>query len=255
MTEASPRPGVRPASEPTPREISALLRQSLLFKGLQDAEVAPLVESVRIVKAKADTLLLRRGEPGDTMLIVVSGRVKIIAMSPRNTELLLSIVERGQIFGELSVLDGRERSADAVALTNVTLLSLDRASVMAFLQVRTDLLLRVLAVVCGKLRATTDMAQRSAFLPPPARLFRTLLDFAKVNGETSGEGIRVLHRLPQRELASTISSSRETVNKILQHWKKLDLVETGNGYVWIKNVAALASEVGLAGHADSLGHG
>ena len=239
--------------EPGPREICALLRQSLLFRGLQDAEVAPLVEAVRVVRAKADTVLLQRGEPGDTMLIVVSGRVKIVATSPRNTELLLGIVERGQIFGEISVLDGRERSADAVALTNVTLLSLDRESVLTFLRVRTDVLFRVLTVVCAKLRVTTDMAERSAFLSPPARLFRSLLDFAKVNGETSGEGLRVLHRLPQRELASGITASRETVNKILQHWKKLDLVETGHGYVWIKNVAALASKVGLAGYADSLG--
>ena len=241
-------------SEPSRREICTLLRNSLLFRGLQDAEVAPLVEAVHIVRAKADTVLLRRGDPGSTMLIVVSGRVKIVATSRRSTELLLSIVERGQVFGELSVLDGRERSADCVALTNVTMISLDREAVLAFLNVRTDVLFRVLGVVCGKLRATTDMAERSAFLPPPARLFRCLLDFAKVNSETSGDGLRVLHRLPQRELASSITASRETVNKILQHWKKLELVETGNGYVWIKNVAALASEVGLAGYADSLGH-
>lgn len=241
-------------NEPSLREISTLLRQSLLFRGLQDAEVAPLVAAVKVIKAKADTVLLHRGEPGATMLIVVSGRVKIVATSSHNTELLLTIVERGQVFGELSVLDGRERSADAVALTNVTLLSLDRESVMAFLRIRTDVLFRVLTVVCGKLRATTDMAERSAFLSPAARLFRCLLDFAKINGETSGEGLRVLHRLPQRELASSINSSRETVNKVLQHWKKLDLVETGNGYVWIKNVAELASEVGMAGQADSLGN-
>lgn len=239
--------------EPSRREICTLLRQSLLFRGLQDAEVAPLADAVKVVRAKADTVLLRRGDPGDTMLIVVSGRVKIIATSSGSNELLLSIVERGQMFGELSVLDGRERSADAIALTNVTMLCLDREAVLAFLRIRTDVLFRVLSVVCGKLRATTDMAQRSAFLSPQARLFRCLLDFAKVNGEPSGEGLRVLHRLPQRELASIISASRETVNKILQHWKKLELVETGNGYVWIKNVASLASEVGLAGHADSIG--
>jgi CRP-like cAMP-binding protein len=240
-------------SEPSRREICTLLRQSIIFRGLQDAEVAPLVEAVRIIRAKADTVLLKRGDPGNTMLIVVSGRVKIIATSNRSSELLLSIVERGQVFGELSVLDGRERSADCVALTNVTMLSLTREAVLAFLKVRTDVLFRVLGVVCGKLRATTDMAERSAFLAPPARLFRCLLDFAKVNGESSGEGLRVLHRLPQRELASSITASRETVNKILQHWKKLDLVETGNGYVWIKNVSALASEVGLAGYVDSIG--
>ncbi len=253
VTTTSTRP--RPSTEPSRREICTLLRQSMLFRGLQDAEVAPLADAVRILRAKADSMILRRGDPGSTMLIVVSGRVKIIATNQRHSELLLSIVERGQVFGELSVLDGRERSADCVALTNVTLLSLDRESVLAFLKVRTDVLFRVLSVVCGKLRNTTDMAERSAFLAPPARLFRCLLDFAKVNGETSGEGLRVLHRLPQRELASSITASRETVNKILQHWKKLGLVETGNGYVWIKNVSALASEVGLAGYTDNLGHG
>jgi CRP/FNR family cyclic AMP-dependent transcriptional regulator len=242
-----------PVSGPTPREISMLLRQSLLFRGLQDAEVAPLVEAVKVVKYKADSVILHRGDPGNTMLIVVSGRVKIVATSADESELLLTIVERGQMFGELSVLDGRERSADAIALTNVTLLCLERKPVLDFLSVRTDVLFRVLSAVCAKLRATTDMAERSAFLSPPARLFRCLLDFAKVNGETSGEGLRVLHRLPQRELASSITSSRETVNKILQHWKKLDLVETGSGYVWIKNVAALASVVGVSGYADSLG--
>lgn len=240
--------------EPTPREICTLLRQSIIFRGLQDAEVMPLVESVKVIRAKAETMLLHRGDPGTTMLIVLSGRVKITATSARDSELLLNIVERGQIFGELSVLDGRERSADALALTNVTLLSLDREAILAFLRIRTDVLFRVLEIVCGKLRNTTDMAERSAFLSPQARLFRCLLDFAKVNSESNDEGLRILHRLPQRELAASITASRETVNKILQHWKRLDLVETGNGYVRIKNVAALADEVGLAGYSDSIVH-
>jgi CRP-like cAMP-binding protein len=239
--------------DPSRREISSLLRQSFLFKGLTEAEVTPLVDAVKVVRAKADNVVLHKGESGDTLLIVVSGRVKIVAKSGGHTELLLTIVERGQIFGELSVLDGRERSADAVALTNCTLLSLDRKTVLDFLTARTDVLFRILSVVCGKLRATNEMAERSAFLSPAARLYRCLLDHAKVNSETTGEGLRILHRLPQRELAASISSSRETVNKILQHWKKIGLADTGSGWVWIRNVAALAAEVGLAGQADTLG--
>lgn len=240
-------------SEPTNREICSLLRQSLLFRSLQDEELAPLAKSARLVRARAGAVLLRRGEPGDAMLIVLSGRVKIVATGERNAELLLNLVEAGQIFGELSVLDGRERSADAIALNDVYLLRLERSAILSFLGTRTDVLFGVLGVLCAKLRDTTSMAERAAFLSPPARLFRRFLDLARPNTTTGEQGLRITHRLSQRELGSSISSSRETVNKILQRWKQLGLVETGTGYVWIKDVAALAAEAGSAGFADSFG--
>jgi CRP/FNR family cyclic AMP-dependent transcriptional regulator len=240
-------------SEPSTREICSLLRQSLLFRSLQDEELAPLAKSVRLMRARPGALLLRRGQPGDAMLIVLSGRVKIVATGERHAELLLNLVEAGQIFGELSVLDGRERSADAIALTEVSLLRIERSAILAFLGVRTDVLFGILGLLCSKLRDTTSMAERAAFLSTPARLFRRFLDLARLDAASNGQGLRVTHRLSQRELGASISASRETVNKILHHWKELGLVETGTGYVWIKDVSALAAEANSAGFADSFG--
>jgi CRP/FNR family cyclic AMP-dependent transcriptional regulator len=238
---------------PDLREIAPLLRQSLLFRGRTDEDLEPLQESVRILRARPGQVILRRGEEGDSMMIVVTGRVKIVLTSDDQTELLLNLVEAGQPFGEMAVLDGRPRSADAIALTDVVLLRLDRKAVLGYLRRHPDLMLRVLAVLCGKIRDTTDVAERSAFLSPPARLYRRLLDMHRLHGTPAEPGLRIQHRLYQLNQGRSIAAARETVNKILQSWKQADLVETGNGWIWIKDVAALGEEVGVATAADNIG--
>lgn len=239
-------------SELTLTQIKTLLRQSILFEGLTDEDLAPLARATQVISVSPTEFLIHRGDRGDSLMIVADGRVKIVTTSERGAELLLNIIEAGEAFGELAVLDGRVRSADAIALTDVIALKVGRNSVTKFLTDRPDVALRIIALLCEKLRHTTELAEESAFLAPPARLYRRLVDLARHHGRPAERGVRVVHKLSQRELANGIAASRETVNKVLQGWKQLGLVETGTGFVWIKDPAALAREAGVTGFAENV---
>jgi CRP/FNR family cyclic AMP-dependent transcriptional regulator len=115
-------------------------------------------------------MIFGRGEPGSSMMAVVEGRVRISITSATGRELLLGIVEPGQIFGELALLDGRPRSADACALGDCLLLSLDRREFLSVARQSPDTAIRLAEIVCARLRAANDQLEGVALLGVPARL-------------------------------------------------------------------------------------
>ena len=187
--------------------------------------------------------LLRRGDRGEAMIVVVEGHVKIVMTSDRGAELLITIIESGGILGELALLDGGERSADAIALDHVKAIKLPRSAFLNFLERHPRASIRLLALLSMKLRHTTELAEDAAFLDLPVRLYRRLLSLAKLYGVQTDKGLLVAHKMPQKDLASSIGASRESVNKQLRAWFALGLIETGSGYTLIKNPQALEREV------------
>src|SRR5437868_2285956 len=113
-------------------EARRLLGNCALFGGLTSEERAAIVSRARIRTLAAGEMVFAIGSPGQEMMAVISGTIRITVPSPDGKELLLAIIKPGEVFGELSVLDGQERSADAAADTAVTLAVLDRRDVLSF---------------------------------------------------------------------------------------------------------------------------
>jgi len=144
-------------------------------------------------------------------------------------------MHEGDVFGEIALLDGKDRTADATAMVDCELLVVPRRSLLAFLQRRPDLCIRLLLVLCDRLRRTNEQVEDLAFLDLEARIAKVLVRLAEEAGGKSA-GVKI----SQRALGELVGGSRESVNKHLQDWKRAGLIEIEKGAIRIRDMEALS---------------
>ncbi|WP_052120818.1 Crp/Fnr family transcriptional regulator [Inquilinus limosus] len=203
----------------------------------RDALAARLVERSH---EDGDTIFLR-GDESTSLMIVVSGRVALRLTSPQGREILLAILEPGEIFGEMSLLDGRGRSADAVAFGPCRLLILERRDMLPVLLDSPDACIRLLELLSNRLRRTSDQLEGVALMALPSRLARLLLTLSEAHGSRGKNGEMLLPLdLSQRDLGQLIGASREKVNLQLGRWSADGLLRREDGAMVICDTDALA---------------
>src|SRR5207237_10671878 len=127
---------------------------------------------------KRGTTIFARGDPGTGLFAVCSGTVKISAPSPSGNAAVFNLITEGAIFGEIAVLDGLSRTADATAITDCSLMVIERRHFISLVYERPDFALKLIEVLCGRLRHTTEQLENVMFLDLPGRLAKTLLQLA-----------------------------------------------------------------------------
>ena len=168
-------------------------------------------------------------------MAVLSGRVKISSVSAEGKEVTLNVINQGEIFGEIALLDGKRRSADATAVEDTLLLVVERRHFLPFVRNNDDLYLRLLSVICDRLRRTSLALEELALFDLPARLARVLLKMADDYGRpATGSGVRIDMKLSQRDLSTLVASTRESVNKQMQAWRKDGVVDMDAGYIVLR---------------------
>jgi CRP-like cAMP-binding protein len=170
--------------------------------------------------------------------------VRVSAVSADGREVTLNVISPGEIFGEIALLDGKPRSADATAVEQTTLLILERRHFLPFLRQNDDLYLRLLAVLCDRLRRTSLALEGLALFDLPARLARLLLKLAEDYGRPGRDGTRIDMKLSQRDLSTLVAASRESVNKQLRVWREDAVVRIDEGYIVICRPGELQELVG-----------
>jgi CRP-like cAMP-binding protein len=165
--------------------------------------------------------------------------VRISLTGPDGHELILNVIEAGQLFGEIAMLDGRDRTADATFVEPTELLIIDRRDFLPFLARHSEVAVRLLLTLCERMRTTTDQIEDIFLLPITARLAKKLLQMATAHGETTPAGVRIGARLSQRELGGMLGVSRESINKHLAAWQKAGLVRVENGAITVCDRAAV----------------
>jgi CRP-like cAMP-binding protein len=223
---------------PTP-ERRRILRRSALFARLPDDEIDKMFEHVVIRRYAADAQIFYKGDPGSSMMAVLRGRVVIRAPSSDGKEVILNIINEGEIFGEIALLDGKERTADATAMTDCELLVIARRSFLPLLE-RPDFMRELLNVLCERLRRTSEQVEDVLFLDVAARIAKTLLRFAKAD-DAPQPSARIVLGLSQREIGNLIGASREKVNRRLQAWRRAGIITVDKGTIFIRDAAALRS--------------
>jgi CRP/FNR family transcriptional regulator, cyclic AMP receptor protein len=173
----------------------------------------------------------------DSMFAVLSGEVRISMPSAGGKEVVLAIVHAGEVFGEIAMLDGRPRSADATALTACNLAVLDRRDVLTALDHNPTAWLGLLQVLCSRLRYTDRHLVELALLGLPERLAKTLL--RAVDAARAQSANRTDLRLSQYELANRVGAARESVNKCLHEWQRAGIIRIGKRVITIVDRAAL----------------
>ena len=138
-------------------------------------ERAEVVALARVRTFDAGETVFAIGSPGDQMMALLSGTIRISVPSSGGKELLLAVIQPGEVFGELAVLDGKERSADAVAETACTVAILDRRDILSFFERNPSAWPSLVKVLCQRLRHTNQVFAEVALLELPVRLAKAML--------------------------------------------------------------------------------
>ena len=210
-----------------------------VFARLPDDEVDAILEHAVIRRYAAGAQIFYKGDPGSSMMAVLRGRVVIRAPSSEGKEIILNIINEGEIFGEIALLDGKERTADATAMTDCELLVVSRRSFLPLLE-RPDTTRELLNVLCERLRRTSEQVEDVLFLDVGARIAKTLLRFTNAGGAVQ-PGVRIVLGMSQRELGNLAGVSREKVNRKLQAWRRAGIITVDKGTIFIRDPAALRS--------------
>jgi CRP-like cAMP-binding protein len=216
-----------------------LLAGTPIFASASLKLLGELAARASMVTLAENQSLFMKGDPGERLYVVVSGLIHIGAMSPDGREVSYYILGRGDVLGEIAVLDGGQRSADAKAVKDSVLLAVERRDIIALLDQYPAQAIKLVQLLCARLRRADELLDDMAFLPLSSRLAKYLLTLAKMVGmDAKGAGPAEI-RLSQKVLAEHLGITRESVNKVLSKWDQAGIVTLGRGRILINQVAQL----------------
>ena len=216
-----------------------LLRLHPFLGVLTDAETRELLKRALTKHVPANSVVFRKDDPGDGLYGVLAGTVLIVADSADGKELILNKHDAGEFFGEVALLDGEGRSAAARAREASDLVFLGRGEFLAFLGQRPEAMLRIMALLCARLRRATNLVEDSTFLNVSSRLAKQLIALIDRDGRREEAKCAPTLRLSQKELAQMLGVSREFVSKQLAIWREAGIVELGRRHLTIRDERAL----------------
>lgn len=187
----------------------ALLLSHPFFRGLDDRIVEGLVPRALTRKVKRGALLFRKGDAGTNLYVVCAGAVRVSAPSEHGKDAVFNLIVPGEIFGEIAFLDGGPRTADAVMIESGELMVIERRDFLPFLRDHPDLALRLLEVLCGRLRRTSQQLEDFIFLGLEPRLAKALLYLYERSSSQEAHRLKVT----QRDISQLVGISRESTNK------------------------------------------
>lgn len=220
-------------------DLAGLRQRSVVFGAMSEDEIAELLRRARLLVVPPRHTLFHAGEPGDSLYVLLSGKVKVSLLSVDGKEVILSLLGDGDVFGEMSLLDGLPRSATVTSLEDCRLLAIGRQDFVQFLKRHADVTLNLLAALSKRLRCTNNLVENLSFYHLPSRLARLLMDLGQRHGKAGPAGVEIGLRLSQEELGNLVGASRESVNKQLRAWAESGLLEYQQGIIVIKKVDAM----------------
>jgi len=222
-------------------DVAGILRRTNLLRSvpIEDLEAVAVVSRLR--RFGRGQVVCTTGDPADSLIVVVSGRVKVVVRSADGGELTLTIIQPGGTLGELSIADGGPRSADAETLEESQLLLVPReairdvcARVPAAAQALTD-------SIAANLRRLTEAVSDLVFLDLPRRVAKVLLS------QPPGDDGVIRLRMNQEQLAHQAGGSRQSVNAALRGFERRGWIEVRDRAVTLKQPAALGRFAGDGG--------
>ena len=220
----------REAQGVSPESARKTLGDSPLFRGLAPSERNALIARVKIRTFAAGDTIFLMGSVQSSVMAIIDGEVKV-SISADGKEAVLAILQPGEVFGEIAMLDGKPRSADATAQRACTLAVLERRDVLAALERSPAAWLGLVELLCSRLRQTDQHLVEIAFLGLPARLAKLLL---RVIEEDPRTNVPSAH-LSQSELANMVGAARENVNKCLQEWQRAGIIQMKTRFITVTN--------------------
>ena len=219
-----------------------LIAGSFLFRDLSPQLLERVTRLSRTQRCRRGSFVFQMGDEGDALYGVAQGMIRIWIPGADGRELTVALMERGDIFGEIALLDGLPRTANASAIDDTVLLSIDRANFVDLLEREPHIGRHIIELLCERLRATNDRFSEDAFLSLKARLAKRLEALMIGHGQPCPEGMRIGLKLSQTDLANMLGVTREAVNKQLGAWTQRGLIQHSRGTVIICDPQGLKRE-------------
>ncbi|WP_162913074.1 Crp/Fnr family transcriptional regulator [Rhodospirillaceae bacterium SYSU D60014] len=218
-----------------------LIRSSFLFHDADPDLLQRLVRLSRVQQIGKGALLFQQGDEGNALFGVITGLIRIWVAGRGGKELTLGLMEPGDVFGEIALLDGLPRTATAEAAENSALLVVDRALFLELLDQEGRFARHIIELLCERLRLNTDRLSENAFLNLRARLAKRLQALAIAHGRHGADGLRIDHKFTQTELAQMIGVTREAINKQLRAWCEEGVLRFDRGIITVVDQARLSA--------------
>jgi CRP-like cAMP-binding protein len=213
----------------------ALLANNYMFQDLPEELIDRILNLSVSKKISAGETLFYKNDDGDALYGILNGRIRISTSTPGGQELVLNLIEKGEVFGEIALLDGKPRTADAIAIIDSELMVIQRRDVRHMLENEPMLAIHFLELAGARLRWLSDRIEDSAFLDVAGRLAKQLLHMAEISGEQTPEGVVVKLQPSQSELGQMLGTSRISISKHLRRWRDRDWVSLRRGQVLLKH--------------------
>jgi CRP/FNR family transcriptional regulator, cyclic AMP receptor protein len=214
----------------------SVLRSNDIFCELDAEPLEQLCRYARHTVLKRGATIFSKGDAGKSLYVVISGTVKISISSRDGRNAILNLVGPGELFGEMSVLDGQPRSADAIANTNCEIFVIDSRDFLPFVKTQPALAMKFVELLCAKLRWASDQVEQVILQDLPARLASALL------GLTEKRKLDPEHQaiaITQQEVSEMVGMTRESINKQLRAWAARSWVRLEHGAIVVLDQAAL----------------
>ena len=195
---------------------TAILKQIPLFAGLEPVDLEIVARASRRLAYPKGNILFYEGDPGEYLLVILQGRVKVTLLGKDGQETIVTILEQPAFLGEVALLDGSPRSATVIALTAVEVLQIGREPFVAIMKKHPEIVLKILQQLAGALRRATEQIRTLSMFDVYGRVLRCLLVAAQQRGQTDSTRMTIRPRPTVTELASMSGCSRETVSRALK---------------------------------------
>lgn len=211
-------------------ELQQLLSQHSLFADGDDDALAAIILRGNLITAHKGDVLLRQGDEGDRLYIILSGMARISMVASNGHEIVLDYADAGHVIGEIAFFDHGQRTASAEALNDMSLLTLSREAFAEILGNHPDLAMQLMRALTRRLRQTNDIVEADRAFTSGPRLARYLLRLMLSGAEDGG---RLKLKLSQSELGNFVGLSREQINRQLSAWSDNGIVQIDSGHIHI----------------------
>lgn len=215
------------------------LKHIHLFHELTPTEMQEMERITRMEEIKKRQPLYLPGDPSSCVYLLKRGRVKIASTSASGKEVTFDILESGEIFGELDVLEGSPRTTSAEALDDALICVIRREDFDRYLAMHPNVTVKLTKLIGLRFRKIQSRVEDLVFRDVPARLAHLLVELSKSDGVKESGGIGLRAKLTHQEMANLIGCSRETVSTTLGQFRDDGLIQMEGRTIIILKLDAL----------------
>lgn len=220
--------------------IASFLAQTRLFGSLPLNELMILAANTGTYNCPAGHIIFRRDDPGDVLYVIKSGSVRIVLPLKGGREITLTVLNPGDLFGELSILDGRPRTAAAEAVKPTEALTIQREEFFAFLRRQPEAAIRIMGVLASRLRRTDELLGDALFQDMPSRLAKRLLELAEAGSSRTEDGLEILGPVTMQDIASFMGTTVSSLQRYTRAFQAKGLARFSRGKVVLLDTDGLS---------------